>query len=525
MPAHRPEPSPFDAGLALVRAGRAQEALVRLQQAVAADPAHANAYNAMGAALRMLQRPAEALRSFEQAIAAAPGHAAAHSNRGIMLAELKQPEAAIESFDRALALDPRLADALSNRGKVRIDLGQPEAALADFDEAIRQAPGFAEAHHNRGIVLRQLRQREAARASFEQAVRLKPESADARSSLGCAELERNRVDAALRHFDAALLSQPGHAEARWNKALALLLAGRFGEGWPLYEARWDRTAASRRPFRQPQWTGREPLAGRTILLHAEQGLGDTLQFCRYVPQVAAAGATVLLEVQPPLAPLLRQLPGVATLVMQGEPLPRFDLQCPLLSLPLAFGTTLGSIPAASGPYLQAPSDRLALWGERLGATSSVRVGLAWSGRAEHRNDHNRGLALERLAAHLPPGFDYVSLQQDVRAADREVLAAHPHIRHFGDALADFGDTAALCSLVDVVLTVDTSIAHLAGALGRTAWVLLPFAPDWRWLLEREDSPWYASLRLFRQPAPIEWDPVLARAAGELRRLARAAPRA
>jgi glutathione S-transferase len=277
----------------------------------------------------------------------------------------------------------------------------------------------------------------------------------------------------------------------------------------------------RRNFTEPLWLGREPLAGRTILLHAEQGFGDTLQFVRYAKRVSDLGATVLLEVQAPLKRLLSDIEGIAQVLARGEPLPRFDLHCPLMSLPLAFGTALSTIPADI-PYLRAPADRVARWHARLGERRSLRVGIAWAGISLHKNNHQRSIALARFAALLAAsGIEFVNIQKDITPADAAALRGHANLIQIGDELRDFADTAAVISLLDLVVSADTSVVHLAGALGRPVWVLLPFSPDFRWLLGREDSPWYPTARLFRQPRFGDWESVLARVRDELERLAAA----
>ena len=289
----------------------------------------------------------------------------------------------------------------------------------------------------------------------------------------------------------------------------MLLAGDFSTGWREHEWRLKSHPELQRAFVQPLWLGDTPLAGKTILLHAEQGLGDTLQFCRYAPLVAAQGARVVLEVQTPLVELLRDLAGIASVVARGEPLPAFDLHCPLLSLPLAFGTTLDTIPAHI-PYLHAPSERMAAWQARLGATTRPRIGLVWSGNAGHKRDRARSIPLYALMPLFDLDAAFVSLQKEVRAADAAVLQQTAKIIDVSPALETFADTAALIAQLDLVIAVDTSVAHLTGALGKPLWLLLPAAPDWRWLTARDDSPWYPTARLFRQTDTRVWGPVVAR---------------
>jgi len=275
-----------------------------------------------------------------------------------------------------------------------------------------------------------------------------------------------------------------------------------------------------RKFTQLQWLGRESIAAKTILLHSEQGLGDTIQFCRYAKQVAALGASVILEVQQPLLGLLRSLDGVTTLLQKGSVLPPFDLHCPLMSLPLAMQARIDNIPSAQG-YLKADAAKVAEWQTRLGAKTRPRIGLVWSGNHLHKNDQNRSIPLTEFAQLLSDDFEFVCLQKDVKPADQETMAAHPEIRRFGAELNDFSDTAALCELLDLVISVDTSVAHLAGALGRPVWILLPFNPDWRWMLEREDTPWYASARLYRGDRLAGWSDIVTKVRVDLKQVLKA----
>ena len=347
-------------------------------------------------------------------------------------------------------------------------------------------------------------------ASYDKAIALKSDYADAYYNRGIVLQEHKQFDAALASYDKALALKPDYADAGFNKSLALLLTGDFAQGWHLYEKRWLRKEKShdQRSLTQPLWLGKETLEGKTILLHTEQGLGDSLQFVRYVPLVSRLGARVILEYDRPLAGLFEGLEGVSAVIEKGQPLPAFDYHCPLLSLSLAFETRLETIPSPT-PYLTSPPEALQRWSARLGEKIQPRIGLVWSGNTANKNDHNRSLTLTQLLPHLPPDYDYVSLQKEVRESD-QIALAQSSIRHFGNELNDFTDTAALCDLMDLVISIDTSVAHLSGALGKPTWVLLPYVPDWRWLLDRDDSPWYASVRLFRQPKPSDWESALER---------------
>jgi tetratricopeptide (TPR) repeat protein len=504
-------------GNALLEVARHEEALASYERALALKPAFVTALVGRGIALLRLGRPGDALPPVDRALALKNEDTLALNARGNALVDLKRPAEALASLDQALSLKPDFAEALSNRGNALLDLKRPEEALASLDRALVLKPDFVEALVNRGNALRKLRRPEEALASYDRALMLKPDFVEAISNRGNALRDLKRLDEALASYVRALALKPDYANAHVNEGLTRLLAGDFQRGWRKHEWRWqtDEGKDSKRDFKQPMWLGEPSVDGKSILLHAEQGFGDTLQFCRYARLVTAQGATVLMEVQPALKSLLARLEGVSRLLAYGEPLPAFDFHCPLLSLPLAFNTTKASIPAKI-PYLSADPARVGEWGRRLGDKRLPRIGIVWSGRTEHRNDHNRSIPLANFAKLVSSDAEFISLQKEVRAADDSVLNAYQHIRHIGDQLNEFADTAAIVELLDVVITVDTAVAHLAGALGIPVWILLPFNPDWRWLLDRGDSPWYPTARLFRQPAVGDWDSVIERIAIELR---------
>jgi hypothetical protein len=300
---------------------------------------------------------------------------------------------------------------------------------------------------------------------------------------------------------------PAHIQAQWNLGLCQLTQGDLENGWRQYEWRWKNPELDvfqeNRSFAEPRWDGTQSLEGKTVLLYSEQGLGDTLQFCRYAKEVSGRGAKVILEVLPPLLRLMEGAEGVFAVAERGKPLPPFDYQCPLMSVPLTVKTQLNTIPA-SASYLRAKSADVAQWAQRIAPSQQLRVGIVWSGRASQANNHNRSMHLREMLALQIPGVELVSLQKEMSKDDEKVLKKSPHVLHFGAHLHDMADTAALCEQVDVVVSVCTSVAHLAGALGRPLCVLLPFVPDWRWLLDRTDSPWYPSARLFRQTKALSW---------------------
>ena len=336
------------------------------------------------------------------------------------------------------------------------------------------------------------------------------------SARGQALQAAGRHQEALKSYAGAIGAAKDFAHAHFNQALALLTVDDYRGGFAQYEWRWKRTGIARRSLGKPLWLGEYPLGRKTILLHAEQGLGDTIMFVRYAPLLARAGATVIVEVQGELKLLFANLEGVSV-IARGEALPAFDVHCPLGSLPLAFKTEPASVPAAI-PYLRSDEQRLAKWRQRLAALPGRPVALAFAGNPDHINDRNRSIALSRLAPLLStPDVRFISVQRDLRDTDREALG-NAALTHLGDELADFADTTAVLALADLVITVDTSVAHLAGALGRPLWILLPFWPDWRWTLDRA-SPWYPNARLFRQGPDSDWDPVIAQVRGEIEKFA------
>ncbi len=495
-------------GNALAELKRPEEALKSYDLALKIKPDFAEALNSRGNALAELKRPEEALDSYNRALAIKPDFAEAFSNRGNALSGLKRPEEALVSYDRSLALKPDYAEALNNRGNALRDLNRPEEALDSYDRALMVKPDYAEALFNRGNALNDLKRTEEALDSYERALMIKPDYAEALNNRGSALSDLKRPAEALDSYERALMIKPDYAEAHWNESLCRLLMGEFAGGWQKYEWRWKKEPLvnSLRSFKQPLWHGQENLTNKTILLHSEQGFGDTIQFCRYAVQVADLGAKVILEVQPPLKVLLKNLAGVSLVLGKGENLPDFDYHCPLLSLPLAFKTDLSTI--THSRYLKSDPQKIAEWEAKLDKSGKKRIGLAWSGNKDHKNDHNRSIALDTFKELVDDQADYYCLQKDLRPDDKAILEQTHNITCFGDALNDFNDTAALVELMDLVITVDTSAAHLAGAMGKEVWVLLPFNPDWRWLLDRSDSPWYPSVKLFRQPGMGDWESVI-----------------
>ncbi|MEN3111062.1 tetratricopeptide repeat protein [Uliginosibacterium paludis] len=424
---------------------------------------------------------------------------------------------AADCFERLLALQPDDAGACNNLGLARERCGQPAAARAAYEQGLLRAPDHADTLNNLGNLLRALGEHERALAMFDRLVQIEPQAADAHNNRGRVLHELARCAEAGLAYRQALALAPDYAEAHWNAALNLLLEGDYPAGWKAYEWRWKKPSftSRRRSFRQPQWLGQTSLQGRSLLIHAEQGLGDTLQFLRYLPRLRAAGAEVILEVQPGLKRLCEHAFAGIRVLAQGETLPQTDFHSPLLSLPLAFGDTLASIPCERA-YLKPDPAALAAWQQRLASLPGPRIGLVWSGSAAHQDDANRSLPLASLQPLQALDAGFVSLQKALRPLDRPAFEAWPGLLDASSGLEDFADTAALVAALDLVIAVDTSVAHLAGALGVPVCILLSPTPEWRWLLERTDSPWYPSARLFRRTRGEGVEPMIAALVAELR---------
>lgn len=497
----------FKSALSFHQQGELAQAEALYEEILTIQPKQADSLHMLGVIAFQKKEYRKAVDLFGKAIEIYPRHSAFYNNRGNALYELRQLDAALASFDQAIALKPDFADAYANQGMVLYDQGEFKTALASFDKALDLKYDIAKAYYYKGNILHHLNQSGDALSCFDQAIALKPDYAEAYANRGLVLKDRKELDAALTSFDSAIRLQPDLVAPRVNKAITLLLKGNFKEGFELFEYRWknEKYPSPNRHFSQPLWLGKESLKGKTILLHSEQGLGDTIQFSRYAKSVADLGARVIMDVPLSLIGLIREIDGVSETGIPGSPLPHFDFHCPLPSLPLAFSTELETIPSPQH-YLKSDPGKVAHWNLRLGNQTKPCIGLVWSGNTEPYQ--NRSIPLSSLLQCLPSGFHYVSLQKELREPDRETLLAHPEIVHFGDDLVDFSDTAALCELMDIIISIDTCVAHLAGALGKTVWIVLPFAPDWRWLLDRPDSPWYDSATLYRQDSTGDWEGVL-----------------
>lgn len=530
-------------GVALTQSRQLEEGLQNLTKAVEMQPDSAAAHNHLGNCLHELKRDEDALKSYDAAILLDRGFADPHYNRGIALAALRRWELAIASYEASLVLKPAHGEAHNNLGIACLELKRFEEALVHFKRALEFAPTLvgafvnqsgamrqlglfdealdscdraleisatnAEVHSSRGAVLAALGRDVEALASYDRAIELDLANSEAYASRGTVLVTLGRDGEALENYNRAIAINPHLPVGLWNKALLQLANGRFDEGWPLYEARWNVAALGKkhRCGDQPPWLGGDDISGKTILLHAEQGYGDTLQFCRYTTKVKALGAHVILGVPEGLRMLMQSLDGVDQVIGDG-PLPKYDVHCPLLSLPFAFGTTEQSIPA-SIPYLCADKAKAEAWRGRLGKGKGPKIGLAWFGQTTHTNDRNRSLPLAQLKPLFDDPYMFFSLQQDTRPTDKPALEELKNLVHFGrEALIDFSETAALISNLDLVISVDTAVAHLAGALGKPVLLLVPYVSDWRWMRHRSDTPWYPTATLLRQERLGDWGPVV-----------------
>jgi tetratricopeptide (TPR) repeat protein len=545
-------------GFVLLEQGRFAPAAERLEQALALRRpgdgcAPHEAHYLLGRAHAGLGEQEKAFASFEAAARAQPDFVEALEEAARTLHQLERHEESVQWVERLLRLQPTvfnsvlLATELSKCGRHEeaaallsqvcaehpdhveasvlryrelLQLGRHAEALAEVDRLLALALPSASLLVNRGVALERLGRQEEALASIDAALALEPARRDALVNRATLLLAQVRVHEAVRAAEEALKLYPEDGDLHWTLGMGLLLLGDLRRGWA--EGEWRTRSIAFRgkllQLEQPRWQG-ESLEGRTIFLHAEQGFGDNIQFLRFVPEVARQARSVLLLVSPELEPLVSgTLPANCRILPQNSMLPAIDFHCPLMSVPAVLGTTLETIPAEV-PYLHAQPAAVAAWRDRLGAGAGPKVGVAWSGNARHGNDHNRSMSLATFRAAAPPGSRFFTVQPQTRESDQGALAAWTQAVDAGKDLRDFADTAALMEALDLVITVDTSVAHLAGALGRPVWILLPYSPDWRWMLERTDSPWYPTARLYRQPAAGDWASVLARVKEDLSALA------
>jgi len=521
----------FNLGCALQTSGRFGDAVGCYARALAINPGHAGAQLNLGNALQALNRHAEAIACYQKALELRQDDPDAHNNWGNSLQALGQHDQAIACYEKALALKPGHAEAHNNMGNSLSALDRRDQAAASHERALALRPEYAEAENNLGHVLLELNRVDAALAHFAKALAIKPDFAEAHNNWGMALQALNRHDEAIAQYESAIALKPDYAEAQWNKGLAALCLGRFEEGWPLYEKRWQLKSAVALPdCNRPLWPGRaidanaqrrgssrsrgflRALFGRSanapdtnLLLQYEQGFGDALQMLRYIPLLEQTGVHCWVQAPPALRALVQRSFPQARVVMRGDCPAEAEFRIPLTSLPLALQTFSEFEIPRTVPYLVVDERKRAAWGARLAGRSGRSVGLVWRGRPTHKNDRNRSVPLEILEPLFAlQDIQFIALQKDLTEAERSTLACHANVTAPDGELESFDDTAALVSVLDLVISVDSAAAHLSGALGKTTWVLLPFSPDWRWLLARSDCPWYPSARLFRQKSMGDW---------------------
>ncbi len=496
----------FNRAVMLQQLGRHADAIADYDRALSMKRDDPEAFFNRAVSREALGQPYDALEDYSKALALRPHHVPTLNNRGSILATVGKPEDALADFTNVLKLDPRDIRTLYNMGNALRQVERYEDSLLFYDRALAFNPRHVDAWNNRALSLGALYRWDEAQASIEHALQFGV-TLERQMNRAYIFMAQNRTEDAVAAYNLALVLEPDNPEALHAKAGALLALGRYAEAWPLQEARWRASEGPRLPIQSsPLWLGGTDIAGHTLLLHGEQGLGDTIQFCRYARVLAARGAEIVLRVQPKLKGLLSEgLEGAVDVIGYDEPAPSTNFHIPLMSAPLACGTSVETIPSA--PYLRADSARIAAWRERIGP--GPLIGLTWRGDMRNAYRRKRSIALEQLAPLFGDGGRFVSLQMEVSDEEQALLTNHG-IAHFGEELRDFREHAALTNVCDLVITIDTVVAHLAGALGRPTWILLPLWSDWRWMIDREDSPWLPTARLFRQTRGGDWDDVVAR---------------
>jgi tetratricopeptide (TPR) repeat protein len=485
------------------------QALACFDSSLSIHPADRELYNYKARALEGLGRFAESLTCIDRCLELNPNNVAELCNRALMLTKLLRRDEALATFDRVLATQPNNVDVLIKRAFLLHQIDRRDDALISADRAVSLAPADLNALNARGMILDDMGRRDEALADFQAVLAIDPGYSDAITNRGITYGRSGQFREALACYDQSLSLNPHQPNAFYNRAVVRLVLGDWSQGFRDFESRWKLFPheAARLTRLAPRWSGERNVAGKTILLHHEQGFGDTLQFCRYIPLVTQLGARVVVATPAGLRRLLTTLPGSPRIVSEGEPVPAHDYHCPLMSLPLAFDTTPSTVPAQI-PYLRADRNEVKRWAERLGERKRLRLGVVWSGRRFPPINHTRDMTLDAIRPLFALNADFICLHTELSDAERAQLTSLPNVVWWGGQLGDFADTAALVDNLDVVITVDSAVAHLAGALGKPVWLMNRYASCWRWLLERRDSPWYPSMRLFRQPALGDWASVM-----------------
>jgi len=490
-----------------LRKGKYAQAEKIYWQIIELNPTHAEAYKNLGNALGNQGNLEEAQACYQQALALGPNCAITYYNVGYAFERQGKISEAIASYQQAIVLEPNYAEAYNNLGTVLANQGKLDEAIASYQQCLTLNPKAATAYYNLGHIFEQQQKVEEAIASYQQAIALEPNYAEAYNNLGNVLENQDKLEEAIPYYQQALILDPNYPEAHLNCGLILLRRGEYERGFAEYEWRWRMEKMPPRLFTQPLWSGEE-LQGRTILLHAEQGFGDTIQFIRYAPIVQQRGGIVVVECQQPLVRLLTTVAGINKVVAYGTTLPEFDVHAPLLSLPYILGTTLETVPAQI-PYLHPPEFSNLRISPPPG--TRLKVGIVWSGSAGYIRNHKRSCSLSHFLELLNiPDIAFYSLQKEPQVLELAELADKIRLQDLSSWLDDFATTASVMAQLDLIVTVDTAVAHLAGALGRPVWLLLSFVPDWRWMIGRSDSPWYPTMRLFRQKQPGDWAELLRR---------------
>lgn len=498
----------YNLGIALREKNDIDGAIRSFRKAYELKPDSSDVLNNLGIAFLQKKEFDEAIMNFRKSLQVSPNYTLALNNLGLALYEKGEQDDALRTFQKVIDLDPDFASAYFNLGLVFMKKQDFERAIGSFQAAIKKDSNFEDAYYNAGIAFAQVGRTDDAIDFYRQTLQLNPYRPDVYNNLAMAYEDIGDVQGAITYFKKALELNPGDAEIHWNLSLALLLSGNFQEGWKEYQWRFRVNDFRMKRFKQPQWDGSD-ISEKTILLHSEQGFGDTIQFIRYASLVAERGARVIVQSPIELASLLRVVEGISSVVALGEELPEFDIHCPLLSLPLIFQTTPDTIPAKT-PYIIPDPLLVHKWENTMPTEEAqIRIGLVWAGGPKHKNDRKRSLYLKDFAPLAEfADIKFYSMQKGKAAIETRKLPEVIRLIDYTDEIRDFSDTAALMKNLDLIISVDTAVAHLAGAIGRPVWTLLPFTPDWRWMLDREDSPWYPTMRLLRQPSPGDWESVI-----------------
>jgi len=508
----------FNLGDVFQEKGQLDEAVIYYQKTIELAPNFAGTYNNLGNIFQEKGQLDEAITYYQKAIELNPRFAGTYNNLGDAFRRKKQTDEAITYYQKALQIDPNYAHAYYSLGIVLQENGQLDEAITCYRKVLQLNQNHVEAYNNLGNAFQEKGLLDEAITYYQKAIELNPNFAGVYYNFAVALQYRKQLDEAITYYQKAIELNPNFADAYWNISVILLLSGNFEKGWKEYEWRWKTKEFCQRSFSQPLWDGSD-IKGRTILLHAEQGLGDTIQFIRYAPLVVQRGARVIVECQRELKSLLQNVEGISQIITCGKRLPEFDVHCPLLSLPLVFNTTPENIPA-NIPYITVDFMLVQKWQDKIyHDNSNFKIGLVWSGKPTYKNDRNRSCSLELFSPlAIINDITFYSLQKGEAAEQAKNPPEGMKLIDYTEQIHDFADTAAFIENLDLIISVDTAAAHLAGALGKSVWTLLPFVPDWRWLLTRDDSPWYPTMRLFRQPLPGDWKSVIAKLAEELQKI-------